>query len=326
MAKKEEDTRGHQQAQEAGDVIEDTNDDCAAWADAGECEKNPAYMATGCPVSCAGKLPSLGEEEVKRELEQEADMAEGVTRKGSMGEGEDEVKGGFNEEDLSWHAKSKDEYADASGFPDGADPRTCEKVSDSVSSTWCKNNCASKPPVCPRNLCTCSVPDPNKVVDPADEQEACGPEVGIRCGQMVFDSGYATIHDPNEVPEEKRHAATGTLDPPKGANPYEAAAEKLEKAEADDKRKAEAQKRSEAGQESLGTGAAQSSTQQGQQHQGLLRSATAEEKVGDSGALTSAGKGDSAPLASPGEGGKQSNLSKLFARFCRVGPCLGDQS
>merc|ERR1740130_2101070 len=157
-AKKHAQKKQAKQAQEAADVIEDTNEDCAAWADTGECEKNPAYIATGCPVSCAGKLPSLGEEEVKRELEQEADAEEGIVKP----LGEDEIEGGFKEEDLSWHAKSKDEYADASGFPDGADPRSCEKVSDSVSSAWCKNNCASKPPVCPRSLCTCSVPDPTK--------------------------------------------------------------------------------------------------------------------------------------------------------------------
>ena len=328
-AKKHAQKNEAKQAQEAADVIEDTNADCAAWADAGECKQNPAYMATGCPVSCAGKLPTLGEEEVKRELEQEADAEEGIVKP----LGEDEIEGGFREEDLSWHAKSKDEYADASGFPDGADPRSCEKVSDSVSSAWCKNNCASKPPVCPRNLCTCSVPDPTKeIID--DQQEACGPEVGIRCGQMVFDNAIATIHDPSEVPEEKRHAATGTLDPPKGANPYEAAAEKAEKAEAEEKKKAYAQKRAEAGQESLEHGPEQS-TQQGQEeHNGLLRSATADETAGKLPQLADIidGDGDSggSAAASPGEGGKGGKVaaerSKLFARFCRVGPCLGDQS
>ena len=150
---------------------------------------------------------------------------------------------------------------------------------------------------------------------------------------MVFDSGYTTIHDPSEVPEEKRHAATGTLDPPKGANPYEAAAEKAEKAEAEEKRKAYAQKRAEAGQESLEHGPDQS-TQQGQEaHNGLLRSATADETAGKlpqlADIIDADGGGGVSAAASPGEGGKGGTVaaerSKLFARFCRVGPCLGDK-
>ena len=322
-AKKDAQKKGAKQEQEAPDVIEDTNKDCAAWADAGECQANPAYMATGCPVSCAGKLPKLGEEEVKRELEQEADAEEGIKKP----LGEDEVEGGFTEADLSWHAKSKEEYADASGFPTGADPRTCEKVSSTVSDSWCKNNCASKPPVCPRNLCKCSVPDPTKeIVD--NQQEACGPEVGIRCGQTVFDTQIATIHDPSEVPEELRHAATGTLDPPKGANPYQVAAEKAEKAEAEEERKAEAAKRAEAGQQSLSPEQSASSEEE---HTGMLRAPTAEElgklpQLADIiNAEDSKDSKDSSAAASKG-GKAAAERSRLFARFCRVGPCKGDQS
>tara|TARA_B110000196_G_scaffold257146_1_gene227505 strand:- start:75 stop:539 length:465 start_codon:yes stop_codon:yes gene_type:complete len=154
---------------------------------------------------------------------------------------------------------------------------------------------------------------------------------------MVFDNGIATIHDPSEVPEEKRHAATGTLDPPKGANPYEAAAEKAEKAAEEEKKKAYAQKRAEAGQESLehGDPTQQSSPQQGgqEEHTGLLRPATADETAGKLPQLADIIDGDGGSggrQASPGEGGKGGKVaaerSKLFARFCRVGPCLGDQA
>ena len=31
---------------------EDKENDCNQWADLGECEANPKYMLTNCPVSC----------------------------------------------------------------------------------------------------------------------------------------------------------------------------------------------------------------------------------------------------------------------------------
>merc|ERR1711924_292650 len=31
----------------------DLESDCAAWASAGECEKNPSWMLQHCPVSCS---------------------------------------------------------------------------------------------------------------------------------------------------------------------------------------------------------------------------------------------------------------------------------
>jgi hypothetical protein len=147
----------------------------------------------------------------------------------------------------------------------------------------------------------------------------------------VFDNNIATIHDPSEVPEELRHAATGTLDPPKGANPYQVAAEKADKAEAEEKRKAEAAKRAEAGQESLSPEQSASSEAE---HTGLLRAPTEDELAGKLPQLADIinaddGK-DSSAAASPGEGGKGGKVaaerSRLFARFCRVGPCLSDQS
>mmetsp|Transcript_6387 Transcript_6387/g.17799 ORF Transcript_6387/g.17799 Transcript_6387/m.17799 type:complete len:139 (+) Transcript_6387:615-1031(+) len=35
----------------------DQNDDCNSWADVGECEKNPSFMAENCPVSCGACFP-----------------------------------------------------------------------------------------------------------------------------------------------------------------------------------------------------------------------------------------------------------------------------
>ncbi|KAL3905841.1 MAG: hypothetical protein SGPRY_010772, partial [Prymnesium sp.] len=35
----------------------DSHEACAQWAELGECEKNPAYMRTTCPVSCANPPP-----------------------------------------------------------------------------------------------------------------------------------------------------------------------------------------------------------------------------------------------------------------------------
>ena len=106
----------------------------------------------------------------------------------------------------------RNEYADSSGFPEGADASTCVKVSQ-VSTDWCRNNCASKPPVCPANLCSCSVRD--AAADERKklkEEQACGPEVGIRCGQTYFDGATrATLKYASELPSGAHKAATGTL-------------------------------------------------------------------------------------------------------------------
>ena len=65
---------------------------------------------------------------------------------------------------------------------------------------WCKNNCASKPPVCPGSLCKCQKKDKNKK-DICEQSGACGPLVGIRCGQKYFDNGYTTIKSWDQNPD-----------------------------------------------------------------------------------------------------------------------------
>jgi hypothetical protein len=35
-----------------GGACQDNNDDCNGWATEGECEANPGYMNTECPLSC----------------------------------------------------------------------------------------------------------------------------------------------------------------------------------------------------------------------------------------------------------------------------------
>jgi hypothetical protein len=40
----------------------DTHDQCAFWAQIGECDVNPKYMLSDCALSC-GACPSLGDEE-----------------------------------------------------------------------------------------------------------------------------------------------------------------------------------------------------------------------------------------------------------------------
>ena len=185
---------------------------CSAWADNGECAKNPAWMATGCPVSCEGKLPGVGENGVANEVHQ-------LMVQKAEHEQEQKSKpvtlGDLGKEDAptSKHTRLvRSEYADSSGFPEGADPSTCVKVSQ-VSTDWCRNNCASKPPVCPANLCSCSVRDAG-----ADErkklkeEQACGPEVGIRCGQTYFDGATrSTLKYASDVDSGAHKAATGTL-------------------------------------------------------------------------------------------------------------------
>ena len=33
-------------------ICDDTNDECASWAESGECENNPGYMRMSCKRSC----------------------------------------------------------------------------------------------------------------------------------------------------------------------------------------------------------------------------------------------------------------------------------
>ena len=212
-----------QQQKEDPDAPKDESADCPAWAEMGECTKNPAYMATGCPVSCHGKLPGESPEEIKRQLEESAPATSG-----DLGGSDQQQAGGSNGEELDEDGRDSagrlidpdtglvtTEYADSSGIPEGADAKTCVAVSQ-VSNEWCRNNCASKPPTCPAKLCSCKVRDPNDEKKKKDEQEACGPEVGVRCGQTVFDgtgalTGYNTIHDASEVAGAK--PAWGSLTP-----------------------------------------------------------------------------------------------------------------
>ena len=166
-----------------GDAPHDESLDCGKWAAASECVNNPAFMATSCAVSCQARLDPTSRPPV--------DLGcEGL----DCEEGEEEVK-------PKKVGSIKKEYADSSGFPEEGDPSTCVKVAQ-VTDEWCRNNCASKPPVCPGGLCRCSKKDPNKK-DPREGSGACGPLVGIKCGQMYFDNGYATIHDWNEAPGGK---------------------------------------------------------------------------------------------------------------------------
>lgn len=106
------------------------------------------------------------------------------------------------------------------------------------------------------------------------------------------------------------------------------AAEAKAKAEAEEKRKAEAAKRAEAGQQSLSPEQSASSEEE---HTGMLRAPTAEElgklpQLADIiNAEDSKDSKDSSAAASKG-GKAAAERSRLFARFCRVGPCKGDQS
>ena len=165
----------------SADVPMDESPDCGAWAAAGECTKNPSFMATSCSVSCQGLLQEAGEP--PKDL-------------GALDDdGEDD-----EEEKPKKVGVVKKEYADSSGFPEGGDASTCVKVTQ-VSDDWCRNNCASKPPVCPATLCKCSKKDEKKAAK--KDAEACGPLIGIRCGQTFFDWGYETIHDSAEIPKGK---------------------------------------------------------------------------------------------------------------------------
>jgi hypothetical protein len=218
------------QGQNLIDLPKDENVDCAAWADNGECTANPAWMATGCPVSCAGKLPVVGENGVANEVHQlmvqkaehdalvlngggKPDLGEGSPWATDQGDqGDRRARSSTSSDHVVVKGIIKGEYADSSGFPEGADPSTCVKVSQ-VSTDWCRNNCASKPPVCPANLCSCSVRDAA-----ADEKHkidlltACGPELGIRCGQTYFDGATKnTLKYASDVDTEVHKAATGTL-------------------------------------------------------------------------------------------------------------------
>ena len=167
-----------------GDAPHDEELDCPKWAAAGECVNNPAFMATSCAVSCQARLDPTAQP--PKDLGCEGLECE---------EGEEE-----SSKKKTWGkvGSIKKEYADSSGFPEEGDPQTCVKVAQ-VTDEWCRNNCASKPPVCPGSLCKCSKKDPNKK-DPREGSGACGPLVGIKCGQMYFDNGYTTIHDWDQNP------------------------------------------------------------------------------------------------------------------------------
>ena len=216
------------QGQNLIDLPKDENADCPAWADMGECTKNPAWMATGCPVSCAGKLPAVDRVGVANEVhdlmvrkaEHDALLLNGGAKQ-DLGEGspwdQDDQgdrrarsKGGGEHPVVKGIIKA--EYSDSSGLPEGADPSTCVKVSQ-VSTEWCRNNCASKPPVCPANLCSCSVRDAaSEHQAKLDLANACGPELGIRCGQTYFDGATRnTIKYASDVDQTVHKAATGTL-------------------------------------------------------------------------------------------------------------------
>jgi hypothetical protein len=166
-----------------GDAPHDEQLDCPKWAAAGECVNNPAFMATSCAVSCQARLDptaqppkDLGCEGLDCEEGEEADSKKSKWKGGSV----------------------KKEYADSSGFPEEGDPQTCVKVAQ-VTDEWCRNNCASKPPVCPGSLCRCQKKDKNKK-DMREESGACGPMVGIKCGQMYFDNGYTTLKSWDQAP------------------------------------------------------------------------------------------------------------------------------
>ena len=59
-AKKPKSARKKKRTSSVGD---DTDENCAAWARDGECERNAAFMAGACAKSCSGKLPGSSKEE-----------------------------------------------------------------------------------------------------------------------------------------------------------------------------------------------------------------------------------------------------------------------
>lgn len=63
-------------AASAEDECKDEHDTCASWASSGECDRNPGFMHTACPVSCKTcpapidpKLMELGDEQVHMHVE-----------------------------------------------------------------------------------------------------------------------------------------------------------------------------------------------------------------------------------------------------------------
>merc|ERR1740130_342902 len=64
-------------------------------------------------------------------------------------------------------------WQDLTGFPKGADPKSCASVGD-VTKEWCVMNCGGTPPNCPSTLCKCKAPVETQQAQQQGQQEQEG--------------------------------------------------------------------------------------------------------------------------------------------------------